>query len=95
MLFCCYLDSWGVSASKMTLVCPKIFAPRIFKALKVHVGYSRPRCLPMAVQTVTHVCAGVDGTCVDRPDTLKAGGEGSRVLVIKTLADPELSAHAV
>ena len=70
-----------------------ICAPHL--SLKVHVGYSRPRCLPMAVQTVTHVCAGVDGTCVDRPDTLKAGGAGSRVLVIKTFADPDLSAPAV
>jgi hypothetical protein len=70
-----------------------ICAPHL--SLKVHVGYSRPRCLPMAVQTVTHVCAGVDGTCVDRPDTLKAGGAGSRVLVIKTFADPDLSAPGV
>ena len=50
-----------------------ICAPHL--SFKVHVGHSRPRCLHVAVQTVTHVCAGTDGTCIDDPGPCEARGE--------------------
>ena len=40
-------------------------------------GVSLPHGRPTAVQTVTHVCAGVDGTCVDDPGPCEARGEDS------------------